>query len=61
MTSLVMDDETKQPPKDCTVSDLLDYIAGEICENYCKYPEQYGKREYKLFEEKCSHCPLNLL
>lgn len=40
-----------------TITEQLEEIAEQICDNYCKYIEKYSDYE-KLVEEKCEHCPL---
>lgn len=42
------------------VTDILSVVAEEICDGYCKWPEQYDN-EYKLYDERCNKCPLNKL
>lgn len=48
------------------VSEILDHMAGEICDKYCKWPEQYKddtgeELETKLYDEHCEKCPLNMI
>ena len=51
-----------------SVVEILQWIIEEICDNYCKWPEQYRKK-YKnedeaverLLCEKCDKCCLNKL
>lgn len=45
---------------DNKISKLYDLIAERICDDYCKYPEQYDETE-ALLEERCNDCPLNYL
>lgn len=48
-------------PKKQTVTGILHEVIQKMCDEYCKYPEQYkGEDEDKLYEEKCDNCPLNL-
>jgi hypothetical protein len=47
-----------------SISKQLEEIANEICNNYCKYPEQWDeeKEGCELSEsEHCKNCPLNRL
>ena len=47
-----------------SISKQLEEIANEICNNYCKYPEQWDeeKEGCELSEsEYCTNCPLNRL
>jgi hypothetical protein len=40
-----------------TVTELLEEIANDFCDNYCKYPSEYTDMD-KLVEERCEKCPL---
>lgn len=50
------------------IIDQLQKIADEMCDKYCKYPEQY-ESQYddtdeawdKMMCEVCDNCPLNKL
>ena len=49
-----------------TVVGLLNKVAAEICNDYCRWPWIYRdpdgeEDEGKMYEEKCSKCPLNIL
>lgn len=55
-----------------TVTELIEKICDDICDNYCKKPEEWAKAhnmekikndpEYETFmNEVCESCPLNLL
>lgn len=47
---------------DATVSKIIEDVVESICDNYCKYPEQYAEAdEEKMYEERCDKCPLNKL
>lgn len=44
----------------------LETVASEICDKYCKWPQEYeGISEYedecaqRLADERCCNCPLN--
>lgn len=41
----------------------IEYIAGEICDHYCKFPEAYytghDDDNQRMIEERCNKCPLN--
>lgn len=48
-----------------TIRGQLEQIASEICDRYCKWPDQYFQTNEnedisteKLVEEKCIMCPL---
>ena len=44
------------------VVSVIENVCEEICNHYCKWPEQYGADEYEdLLEEKCNFCPLDRL
>ena len=43
--------------KEMTVPQLLDKIAGEMCDKYCKFPDQ-AKDEDELFKKHCDKCPM---
>lgn len=43
-----------------TIGSIGEYVAEQICNNYCKFPNQYEDEE-KLFSERCDSCPLNLI
>lgn len=55
----------KVPEK--TVSEIIDGVKTEICDNYCKYSDisytrEYSDEEYdKIIEEVCDSCPLKRL
>jgi hypothetical protein len=48
-----------------TVVGLLNKVAAEICNDYCRWPWVYRdgneEDEGKMYEEKCSKCPLSIL
>lgn len=46
----------------------LEEIKADICDNYCKYPEQYWleyedsvEAHEQMLREQCEECPLNRL
>lgn len=48
------------------ITEMLGEICCNMCDNYCKYPEQYeanyddpDEAMDKLVEEKCNDCPIN--
>ena len=43
--------------KEMTVPQLLDKISGEMCDKYCKFPDQ-AKDEDELFKNHCDKCPM---
>lgn len=48
--------------KEKTISQLLEEVANEICDHYCKYPMLYTSDNESvelLVEEHCAECPLN--
>ena len=42
------------------VTEILEEVKNEICDNYCKYPEEYEDYE-DMLKERCEDCVLNLL
>lgn len=47
-----------------TVVSILQEVAEDICQNYCKYPEQWDEQAegIELCEsDHCKNCPLNRL
>ncbi len=50
--------------KQKTIPTLLDEIAHDICDNYCKFPDAYpwdDDSQERLWAEHCDNCPLNQL
>ena len=54
--------------KTMSIVELIQWIINEICNNYCKFPEQYFKKykdEGEAYEhllcEKCGKCAINKL
>lgn len=41
-----------------TVTDILEEVSSEICNNYCKYQNEMMYSD-EMLETKCSECPLN--
>jgi hypothetical protein len=49
-----------------TMAEITEEIKTQICDHYCKYPEQYKVENDdinfdKMIEERCNDCILNLL
>ena len=44
--------ENKSTP---TITELLETILFEICDKYCKYPNELEQEE---LDKKCENCPL---
>jgi hypothetical protein len=49
-----------------TVSEIFEAIRAEMCDSYCKYPEQYKSSENDgnwemMMDGACNECPLNML
>ena len=51
-----------------TVTETIQKCADKICDEYCKFPEQYFSKyadeheaEEKLYRERCDKCILNEL
>lgn len=50
--------EPRQTTK--TVFEIIEEVKTDICDNYCKYPEQY--KDYDdMLDEQCDKCPLGRL
>lgn len=53
--------------KNKPISDILEEVREDMCNNYCKYPNMpvpEGKTEDWLFDDEdspCNDCPLNYL
>lgn len=49
--------------KEKTISQLLEEVANEICDHYCKYMHgSYLEEELdEVLDKHCSICPLNKL
>lgn len=45
------------------ITEQLEEIAGEICNNYCKYPDQWDEEKDGDLSESdiCKDCPLSRL
>lgn len=37
----------------------LDKIASQICDDYCRYPYQFGEDEQEDLDAICKDCPVN--
>ena len=51
-----------------TISQQLEELAGQMCDKYCKYRDEYLKRyadpdiaNEMMLEEQCKNCPLTLM
>ncbi len=45
-----------------SVSQITAHVARTICDDYCKYPDQYKDRdEDELWEDHCKECILRLI
>lgn len=45
--------------KEYSVTEQIEFIKAEICDDYCKYPELY--RDEIVLMEKCKECVLGKL
>lgn len=42
-----------------SIHEMIDEIFEDLCDNYCKYPEQYTEEtEDDLYKEHCDNCPM---
>lgn len=44
-----------------TITTLLNDMAADFCDNYCKYPEQYDEDHEEELYKHCETCPINIL
>ena len=49
--------------KEKTISQLMEEVANEFCDNYCKYQAEYSsEKEFEeILDTHCSICPLRKL
>lgn len=47
----------KEEPK--TIPEILEEVSNEICDHYCKYPNEITDQEE--MQQKCINCPLQKL
>ncbi len=43
------------------VSETIEAVKRQICDDYCKYPAEYSGEYEQMLEEQCEDCPLNRL
>lgn len=41
-----------------TLSQQMEDIIGEVCDRYCKFPEQFSAEDEDKLLEICMNCPL---
>lgn len=53
---------------DKTVTQIMEQVKSEICDDYCKWPEEYlqihndpDEAQAYMLAEKCTTCPLQKL
>lgn len=53
---------------DMTITEIIEDVKENICEDYCKYTEQYlscykdpDEAQEKLLADMCQYCPLTRL
>ena len=45
--------------RDVTVSGIIEDVKCRICDDYCKYPDEYGPAGLDdMLAERCEDCPL---
>ncbi|MGN0417032.1 hypothetical protein [Anaerostipes faecalis] len=49
----------KEESKNKTVTDILEEVKQQICDDYCKYPTLID--DIEELDTKCTECPLNKL
>lgn len=48
--------------RDVTVSDIIEEVKNRICNDYCKYSDEYGPAGFDdMIEDHCGDCPLGRL
>ena len=52
---------TKDKEKAKTVSEILEEVKANICDEYCRYPYQFGEDEQDDLDAICETCPLERL
>ena len=46
-------------PKKTDIPGMLEEIASEICDHYCKFSEQWNEEDGELMDSAiCNNCPL---
>jgi len=60
--------EKDRQKEDKSVYGIMVEVIDSICNEYCKWPEQYsrdetkeGEAEDRLYDERCTACPFNRL
>lgn len=53
-------DSVTRCPVHKKATEILEEVAAEICDKYCKYPEKYADYE-DMLDEQCDKCPLGRL
>lgn len=43
------------------VREIIKEVIEKICNDYCKYPEEYREKCERLIDDQCCNCPLNRL
>lgn len=52
---------TKDKEKAKTVYEILEEVKASICDEYCRYPYQFGEDEEDDLYAICETCPLERL
>lgn len=52
--------------KNIRLTDVMEAVVTEMCDNYCKWPDYYKSSENDdnwemMIEGKCNDCPLNVI
>lgn len=64
VAELYKSEKAKQKEKKLTIVQELAHIVTQMCDHYCKWPEQWDAEEEgkELFESDiCNHCPMQKL
>lgn len=58
----LIDRAKKSKHEGMTLSEIIDEFAKRICDDYCKYPSEYGPAEFDdMIAERCYDCSLGRL
>lgn len=58
----LIDRAKKSKHEGMTLSGIIEDVARRICDDYCKYPGEYGPAGFDdMIAEKCEDCPLGRL
>lgn len=53
--------ESQMEVKKQSISEIIEEVKCEICDNYCKYPDLFTAEEEEVLWGMCEKCPLGRL